>query len=72
MPLLTNGFWLKTEVPDLGEIPGIPDSKLFQVYDTYEAVLHEGRFLAGTHEVDRKEDAVGVAARIYKKLQESK
>jgi hypothetical protein len=63
-------FLVENGGSDLGEIPDVPDSKLFQVFDTYEAVLHKGVFLAGAHEVDKKEDAEQTAARIYKKLDE--
>jgi hypothetical protein len=40
------------------------------VFDTYEAVLHKGAYLAGTHEVEKREDAEQITARIYKKLNE--
>ncbi|MEN6441334.1 MAG: DUF6599 family protein [Syntrophobacter sp.] len=63
-------FLLENGGSELGEIPGLPGSRLFQVFDTYEAVLSAGPFLAGTHEVEKRSAAEEVATRIYRKLQE--
>lgn len=56
---------------ELGEVSGIPGSRLFQVFDTYEAVLHVGVFFAGTHEVETRSGAEEIAGRLYKKLEEA-
>ena len=45
-------FLLENGGQEAGEIPGAPDSKIYKVFDTYEVVLHRGKFLAGTHEAD--------------------
>lgn len=63
-------FLVENGGKELGEIPGVPDSRLFQVYDTYEAVFHRGRFLAGTHEVENREAAAQIAAQVYRKINE--
>ncbi len=54
-----------------GEIPEAPGSKIYKVFDTYEVVMHRGRYFAGTHEVDRLDSAKEVALRVYKKLGEA-
>ncbi|MFZ2448656.1 MAG: DUF6599 family protein [Syntrophobacteraceae bacterium] len=64
-------FLLENGGSELGEVPGAPGSKLFQVFDTYEAVLHRGAFFAGTHEVESRDAAEQIAARIYRKLSEA-
>jgi len=64
-------FLVENGGTELGEVPGLPGSKLYQVFDTYEAVLSIGPFLAGTHEVENRGAAEEVTARIYRKLQES-
>ncbi|HYA40345.1 MAG TPA: DUF6599 family protein [Syntrophobacteraceae bacterium] len=51
-----------------GEIADVPDSRIYNVFDTYEVVLHRGKFLAGVHEADNVERAKDVALRIYRKL----
>jgi len=63
-------FLVENGGKDLSEIQGVPGSRLFQVYDTYEAVLHKGRFLAGTHEVENRDSAAQIAAQVYRKLNE--
>ncbi|MGC9196918.1 MAG: DUF6599 family protein [Syntrophobacteraceae bacterium] len=55
-----------------GEIPQVPGSKIFKVFDTYEVVLHVGRFFAGSHDVDTLESAKTIALRVYRKLEERK
>jgi hypothetical protein len=55
---------------ETGEVPNAPDSKIYKVYDTYEVVIHRGKFFAGAHEADDVESAVEVASRIYSKLGE--
>ena len=64
-------FLLENGGKEAGEIPGAPDSKIYKVFDTYEVVLHRGKFLAGTHEADNMESATDVASRIYRKLDEA-
>ena len=56
---------------EVGEIPNAPDSKVYKVYDTYEVVIHRGKFFAGAHEADDMESAMDVASRIYRKLDET-
>ncbi len=64
-------FLLENGGEEAGEIPGAPDSRIYKVFDTYEVVLHRGKFLAGTHEADNMESATDVASRIYRKLDEA-
>ncbi len=64
-------FLIENGGKDLGEVQGVPGSKFFQVYDTYEVVLHKGAFMAGTHEVEDSESAADIAGRIYRKLSET-
>jgi hypothetical protein len=64
-------FLLENGGEEAGEIPGAPDSRIYKVFDTYEVVLHRGKFLAGTHEADNVESATDVASRIYHKLNEA-
>jgi hypothetical protein len=64
-------FLLENGGEEAGEIPGTPDSKIYKVFDTYEVVLHRGKFFAGTHEADNMESATEVASRIYRKLDEA-
>jgi len=61
-------FLVENGGSEAGEIPGTPGSKIYKVYDTYELVLHKGKFFAGTHEADNLESATDVASRIYRKL----
>ena len=61
-------FLLENSAKDLGEVSGVPGSKLFQVFDTFEAVLHRGLFLAGSHEVETREAAERIAADLYRQL----
>ena len=63
-------FLLENGGSELGEVPEVPGSRLFQVFDTYEAVLSIGPFLAGTHEVEKRSAAEAITVRIYRKLQE--
>jgi len=63
-------FLLENGGQEAGEIPGAPDSKIYKVFDTYEVVLHRGKFFAGTHEADNVESATDVASRIYRRLDE--
>jgi len=63
-------FLIENGAEEIGPVPGIPGSKLYQVYDTFETVLHKGPFFAGTHEAETRESAVEIAARIYRKLAE--
>lgn len=62
-------FLLENGGSDMGEVSGVPGSRLFQVFDTYETVLNIGAFFAGTHEVDKKNAAEEITVRIYRKLQ---
>lgn len=64
-------FLLDNGGSDVGDIPGAPDSKIYKVFDTYEVVMHRGKFFAGAHEADDMESAVEVASRIYRKLGET-
>jgi hypothetical protein len=64
-------FLLENGGEEAGEVPGAPDSRIYKVFDTYEVVLHRGKFLAGTHEVDNMQSATDVASRIYGKLDEA-
>ncbi len=64
-------FLLENGGQEAGEIPGAPDSRIYKVFDTYEVVLHRGKFLAGTHEADNMKSATDVASRIYRKLDEA-
>lgn len=61
-------FLVENGGSEAGEIPGTPGSKIYKVYDTYELVLHRGKFFAGTHEADNLESATDVASRLYRKL----
>ncbi len=64
-------FLLENGGAEAGQIPDAPDSKIYKVFDTYEVVLHRGKFLAGTHEADNIASATEVASRIYRKLGEA-
>ncbi|MGA3117966.1 MAG: DUF6599 family protein [Syntrophobacteraceae bacterium] len=65
-------FLIENGGEEAGAIPGAPpDSKVYKVFDTYEVVLHRGKFFAGTHEVDSLESATDIASRIYRKLDEA-
>jgi len=64
-------FLLDNGGSDIGEVPNAPDSKVYKVFDTYEVVMHRGKFFAGAHEADDMESAVEVASRIYSKLGEA-
>jgi hypothetical protein len=64
-------FLIENGGQEAGEIPGAPDSRIYKVFDTYEVVLHRGKFLAGTHEADTMESATDVASRVYHKLDEA-
>ena len=61
-------FLVENGGSEAGEIPDTPGSKIYKVYDTYELVLHRGKFFAGTHEADNLKSATDVASRIYRKL----
>jgi hypothetical protein len=61
-------FLVENGGSEAGEIPNTPGSKIYKVYDTYELVLHRGKFFAGTHEADNLQSATDVASRIYRKL----
>ena len=61
-------FLVENGGSEAGEIPDTPGSKIYKVYDTYEVVLHRGKFFAGTHEADNLKSATDVASRIYRKL----
>ncbi|MCE5334258.1 MAG: hypothetical protein LLG06_06680 [Desulfobacteraceae bacterium] len=63
-------FLIENGGSEIGPVPGIPNSKLYQVYDTFETVLHKGPFFAGTHEAETRESAVEIASRLYRKLVE--
>ncbi len=52
----------------VAEISQAPGSKIFKVFDTYEVVMHVGRFLVGSHDVDTLESARTIALRVYRKL----
>ena len=56
---------------EAGQLVDVPDSKIYKVFDTYDVVLHKGKFFAGTHEADNIESASEVASRIYRKLGEN-
>ncbi len=64
-------FLLDNGGSDVGEVPGVHDSTIYKVFDTYEVVMHRGKFFAGTHEADDMESAVEVASQIYRKLGEA-
>ncbi len=64
-------FLVENGGSEAGEIPDTPGSKIYKMYDTYEVVLHRGKFLAGTHEADNLESAKDIASRIYHKLDEA-
>lgn len=64
-------FLLENGGSDAGDIPDAPDAKIYKVFDTYEVVLHRGKFFAGAHEADEMKSAVEVASRIYQKLGEA-
>ncbi len=64
-------FLVENGGSEAGEIPDTPGSKIYKVYDTYELVLHRGKFFAGTHEADNLKSATDVASRIYRKLDET-
>ncbi len=55
---------------EAGELADAPGSKVYKVFDTYEVVLHKGKFLAGAHEADSLERAKDVASQIYRRLGE--
>ncbi len=61
-------FLLENGGSELGEAPGAPGSRLYQVFDTYEAVLQQGALLAGAHEVESRGSAEKMAAALYRKL----
>ncbi len=63
-------FLLENGGSELGEVPGVPGSRLYQVFDTFEAVVQKGAFLAGAHEVETRISAEKVAAALYRKLQD--
>jgi hypothetical protein len=56
---------------ETGELPDAPDSKVYKVFDTYEVVMHKGKFFAGAHEADDIEKAKDVASKIYRNLGEA-
>ncbi len=62
-------FLIENGATELGEIPGAPGSKVFKIFDTFEAVVFNGPFLAGAHEVENRGAAEEIAARIYRKLE---
>jgi hypothetical protein len=64
-------FLLDNGGSDIGEVTNAPDSKIYKVFNTYEVVIHRGKFFAGAHEADDVESAVEVASRIYSKLGEA-
>lgn len=64
-------FLLENGARDLGEVPGVPGSRLFLVFDTYEVVLRRGSVLAGVHEAENRESAERVAVLLSRKLDES-
>ena len=64
-------FLVENGGSELGELPGVPGSKVFQVFDTYEIVLQRGAFLAGVHEADSRQSAEEVAMRLYAELDEN-
>jgi hypothetical protein len=64
-------FLVENGGQEAGAIPGAPDSKIYKMFDTYEVVLHRGKFFAGTHEVDSLESATDVASKVYRKLDEA-
>jgi hypothetical protein len=61
-------FLLDNGGVESGELTGMPDSKIYKVFDTYEVVLHRGEFLAGAHEADSIERAKDVTSRISRRL----
>ncbi|MHC1726417.1 MAG: DUF6599 family protein [Syntrophobacteraceae bacterium] len=63
-------FLVENGGEDLGEAPGIPGSKVYQVFDTFEVVLHKESFLAGVHEAEARQGAEELALRIYNNLRE--
>ncbi len=63
-------FLIENGAIELGEAPGIPDSRVYQVFDTFEIVMHKGPFLAGIHEAEDREAARDLASRIYNNLRE--
>jgi hypothetical protein len=65
-------FLLENGGTAAGEIPQTPGSKIFKVFDTYEVVMHVGRFFAGTHDVDTLQSARTIALRVYRKLYKAK
>ncbi len=64
-------FLLDNGGTDAGEVADAPDSKVYKVFDTYEVVMHRGKFFAGAHESDDMDSAIVVASRIYRKLGET-
>jgi len=62
-------FLIENGATELGEIPGTPGSKVFKVFDTFEAIVFNGPFLAGAHEVENRGAAEEIAARIYRNLE---
>jgi hypothetical protein len=64
-------FLLDNGGSEAGEVRDAPDSKIYKVFDTYEVVMHRGKFFAGAHEADDMESAVEVASQIYNKLGEA-
>ena len=64
-------FLIENGGSELGELSDVPESKVFQVFDTYEVVLHRGAFLGGVHEADTRENAEATAMRLYGKLDEN-
>ncbi len=50
-------FLLENGGSEAGEVADAPDSKVYKVFDTYEVVMHRGKFFAGAHESDDMESA---------------
>lgn len=63
-------FLIDNGATELGEAPGIPDSRVYQVFDAYEIVMHKGPFLAGIHEAEDREAARDLALKLYNNLRE--
>lgn len=64
-------FLLENGGTAAGEIAHAPGAEIYKVFDTYEVVMHEGPFFAGTHEVDKLESAKDVALLVYRRLGEA-
>lgn len=62
-------FLLENGAKEIGELQGVPGSRIFQLFDTFEAVLHRGVYFAGVHEADSRDAAEELALRIFRGLE---